>query len=70
MQDKSKVECCNGDCNQGRDCPIRKEWRKQPFNYKVAWHNFVHAGSFTLMERFFIAVAVILLFLTILRDIP
>jgi len=19
-------ECCNGDCNQGRDCPLRKIW--------------------------------------------
>lgn len=21
MQNKSKQECCNGDCRQGRDCP-------------------------------------------------
>jgi hypothetical protein len=20
---KSKTECCNGNCNQGRDCPMR-----------------------------------------------
>ena len=21
----SKVECCNNNCNQGRDCPLRKK---------------------------------------------
>lgn len=25
MQDKSNQICCNGDCNQGRDCPLRHQ---------------------------------------------
>jgi len=23
LQDAEVIECCNGDCNQGRDCPLR-----------------------------------------------
>lgn len=25
-QQKSDKECCNGNCNQGRNCPRRVDW--------------------------------------------
>lgn len=30
MKDK---DCCNGDCRQGRDCPLRKELGNHPFRF-------------------------------------
>jgi hypothetical protein len=32
---KSKTECCNGNCNQGRDCPMRttKKYRVKSTTY-------------------------------------
>lgn len=26
VQKSDKQECCNGNCNQGRDCPKRTDW--------------------------------------------
>jgi len=47
MLGKSKQSCCNGDCNQGRDCPNNK-----PIELWKIWHNFLYSTNFTLMEWF------------------
>jgi hypothetical protein len=59
MTTNDSVKCCNGDCNQGRDCPLHKELRSRPINWKVAWHNFVHCGTFTIAERIVLVVSAI-----------
>lgn len=65
MTGRSKTECCNGDCNQGRDCPIRKEWRKRPLNLPHFMHNLLNFTNytvhFTLVELLAIIGIVVLL---------
>lgn len=63
MTGNEKLTCCSGDCEQGRLCPVRIEQRKQPINWPVVWHNFIHTGSFTIVERaVIVAIPVAILF--------
>ena len=50
IQRRLPKDNCNHDCNQGRDCPIRKEMRKRPIEFWKIWHNFLYSTNFTLME--------------------
>jgi hypothetical protein len=67
MQSKSKPECCNGDCNQGRDCPIRIEMRKQPIIWSHVWHNLLnftnYKFNFTPVEL--LAMIAVVIFVTL-----
>lgn len=71
MNDNLKVECCNGNCNQGRDCPIRKEMRKQPFNLSHFMHNLLnytnYTVNFTLVEVLALIGIVVLLTYSYIR---
>ena len=67
MTGNEKLNCCNGDCNQGRLCCIRLKQSTRSINWRIALHNWVHGGSFTLVEQaviFSIAVALLILVLT------
>jgi hypothetical protein len=37
MDDKSKPECCNGHCNQGRECPYRVRLEHAPLFTQIVW---------------------------------
>ena len=70
MQSKSNQECCNGDCEQGKRCPIRMN--RPPFTWaevKRIWLNFVYGPplNFTLIEWFVIIATVVSITLYAIR---
>lgn len=67
MLDKSSQNCCNGDCNQGRDCPVRKEMRSRPIDWRKTWYNFLYKTNFTLLEWLLLLLVGALIGLNILK---
>lgn len=45
-------KCCNQNCNQGDDCPLREEVAENNISFVYRIHNFVYnlPLNFTLME--------------------
>ena len=68
MKSNSDQKCCNGNCNQGDECPLREEIAQNNISLMYRIHNFVYnlPLNFTLAEWIGVTLAVMLLFITFL----
>lgn len=53
--DDGMVTCCNGDCNQGRDCPLTAKKQQQQKNRKwnfvgVAWVGIILTFAYMVLD--------------------